>query len=107
MAEVEGVPVVFRQGVWDDLVGGFKHGDVDMLAGMLRSREREQFANFSTPYLVVHYSIFVRNDDSAVHGQNDLCGRAVLVERGSQMREFLGSGTLGARPCRWRPSRRR
>jgi PAS domain S-box-containing protein len=97
VADVEGVPIVFKAGVWGDLVGGFKRGEIDMLAGMLQSKEREEFASFSSPHLVVHYSLFVRSDNRSIHSGDDLRGRVVLVERGSQMHEFLGTGTLGAK----------
>jgi two-component system sensor histidine kinase EvgS len=97
VAEVEDIRVEFRAGVWEDLVRDFQRGDVDMLAGMLHSREREQFADFSSPHLVVHYSIFVRTSERAIRGQSDLRGRGVLVERGSQMHEFLRANPNGAR----------
>ncbi len=95
VAEVEGIRVEFRAGVWEDLVERFKRGQIDMLAGMLHSRERERFAAFSTPYLVVHYSIFVRTPEPVLADVGALRGKSVLVERGSQMHDFLRADSLG------------
>jgi len=95
LAEVEGLDLEFRADTWDGTLQAFRAGRLDMLAGMLHSQAREAFADFSTPHLVVHYSIFVRRGDPRVRGEADLAGLHTLVERGSQMDDHLRAAGLG------------
>ncbi|HEX9011287.1 MAG TPA: transporter substrate-binding domain-containing protein [Holophagaceae bacterium] len=96
LAEVEDLQLEFRADTWDGTLQAFRSGRLDMLAGMLHSQAREAFADFSTPHLVVHYSIFVRHGDRGIGGESDLPGHRVLVERGSQMDDHLRASGLGA-----------
>jgi PAS domain S-box-containing protein len=95
LAEVEGLDLAFKADTWDGTLQAFRAGRLDMLAGMLHSRAREAFADFSTPHLVVHYSIFVRRGDRRVQGEANLAGLHTLVERGSQMDDHLRAAGLG------------
>ncbi len=96
LAQVEGLDVTFRADTWENIRSRFASGEVDVLPGMLRSKEREAEVAFSAPHLVVHYAIFVRNDNTAIHGLEDLRGRRILVQQRSQMQEFLTARGLGA-----------
>jgi len=84
---------------WDQIRQALEAGRIDVAAGMLRSPDRERFADFSKPHMVVHYSIFLRRDSPPAKNLGDLRGRKVLVEQGSQMHEHLialgyGSGVV-------------
>jgi len=66
---------------------------IRMLAGMMRSKEREHYADFSTAYLVIHYGIYVRKGSKAFQNLEALRNQSVIVENGAQMHEYLK--TLG------------
>ncbi|HJV48743.1 MAG TPA: transporter substrate-binding domain-containing protein [Geothrix sp.] len=89
VAELEGLDLAFRADTWDGTLNAFREGKVDLLAGLLHSKAREAFADFSTPHLVVHYAIFVRNGDSRIQDESQLKGHRILVERQSQMHDHL------------------
>ena len=91
VAQATGLNIRFQAGPWDQIRGDLEAGRIDMLAGMLRSKERERYATFSSPCLVVFYGIFVRKGSNDIHTLEDLRGRQVLVENGSQMHEYLTS----------------
>jgi two-component system, cell cycle sensor histidine kinase and response regulator CckA len=95
VAQATGLNVRFQAGPWDRIRGDLEAGRIDMLAGMLRSQERERYAGFSSPCLVVFYGIFVRKGTEGIHTLEDLRGRKVLVENGSQMHEYLKSLGFG------------
>ncbi|HEX9082557.1 MAG TPA: transporter substrate-binding domain-containing protein, partial [Holophagaceae bacterium] len=97
VAKVEDLELTFQADTWDRTLQAFQEGKVDVLAGLLRSTSREAFADFSTPHLVVHYSLFIRDGEPRIHGLGDLAGRRVLVERHSQMDEYLQGAGLGLR----------
>jgi two-component system, cell cycle sensor histidine kinase and response regulator CckA len=90
-AQATGLDIRFQPGPWDRIRGDLEARRIDMLAGMLRSKERERYADFSSPCLVVLYGIFVRTDTSDIRTLEALRGRRILVENGSQMHEFLKS----------------
>ncbi|GLH72107.1 hypothetical protein GETHLI_06090 [Geothrix limicola] len=91
VAELEGLDLEFRADTWDGTLSAFREGRVDVLAGLLHSKAREAFADFSTPHLVVHYAIFVRNGDLRIQDASQLKGHRILVERQSQMHDHLRS----------------
>jgi two-component system, cell cycle sensor histidine kinase and response regulator CckA len=88
-AQATGLDIRFQPGPWDQIRGDLEAGRIGLLAGMLRSEERERYAEFSSPCLVVFYGIFVRKDSRDIHSLEDLRGRRILVENGSQMHEHL------------------
>ncbi|HJW73430.1 MAG TPA: transporter substrate-binding domain-containing protein [Geothrix sp.] len=96
VAEAEGFTLEFKADTWNGTLDAFREGRLDMLPGLLHSKARETFADFSTPHLVVHYSIFVRRGERALRGESDLKGRRILVERQSQMQDHLQALGLGA-----------
>lgn len=96
VAEATDLQVRFQPGPWDRIRGDLEAGRIDMLAGMLKSAERERYATFSSPTLMIFYGIYVRKDSVGVNRLEDLKGRQVLVENGSQMHEHLKSIGFGA-----------
>ncbi len=96
VARTMGLEVRIQAAPWDQIRQALEAGRIDMAAGMLRSPDRERFADFSKPHLVVHYSIFLRRDSPPVENLGELRGRRVLVERGSQMHDYLVSLGFGS-----------
>ncbi len=95
LAEVEGLEVTFYADSWERIRSRFAAGELDVLPGMLHSKEREAEVAFSAPHLVVHYTIFVRRGGPFIQGLGDLPGRRILVQQKSQMHEFLSTQGLG------------
>jgi len=94
VAAVEDLDLAFQADTWDNTLQAFREGRIDLLPGLLHSKAREDFADFSTPHLVVHYTIFVRRGDRSIQAETDLMGRRVLVERRSLMDDHLRSAGL-------------
>jgi PAS domain S-box-containing protein len=96
VARVMGLEIRILPGPWEEVRKGLEQGRIDLAPGMLKSPERARFADFSAPHMVVHYSIFVRRDATALKSLEELRGHRILVERGSQMHEHLLGQGFGA-----------
>ena len=81
--------VAFRLGTWSDLRERLREGEIDALAGMYDSPERRGEVEFSLPYAVMTYGVFVRKGAPEVAGVPDLAGKRVLVGRSEIMEEQL------------------
>lgn len=73
---------------WAEIKDDLKKGTIDVLPLVSRSRERDEYFDFSVPYLQLHGTIFVRVDDHRVHGEADLRGKEVIVMRGDTAHEY-------------------
>ncbi|WP_233008645.1 substrate-binding periplasmic protein [Rheinheimera faecalis] len=55
--------LVLQHGTWQDLLGQFRQGQLDVLLGASKTPAREEFALFSEPYRAEQFQLFVRKDD--------------------------------------------
>jgi Bacterial extracellular solute-binding proteins, family 3 len=64
-----------------ELLGLIKDGQVDMLLALAVTPERDEFADFSAAYVVLHYALFVRNDDHTISSVSDLANKTPIDGR--------------------------
>ncbi len=57
----------------------FKAGYIDVLINLAISDERNHFADFTVPHVVVHGAIFVRKGQNKIHSEADLAGKSIIV----------------------------
>jgi len=96
IARVMGMQIEIRPGAWGELKEELAAGRIQVLTAMLKSPEREKSFAFSEPPLKVQYSLFVRTGPQAPRDLEALRGRRILVQRGSQMHEYLLERGLSA-----------
>jgi len=82
-------PLVIKVGPWSDMRAALTRGEIDVLPGMLYSEQRDLEFDFTASHLTVAYSIFVRKDTPAIASEDDLEGKAVIVEAGSLMHDRM------------------
>ncbi len=71
----------------------FRSGTLDLLQSYAPSPAREQYADFSVPYVVMEGAVFTRRGFRTVRTLEDLRGARVLVHRGSLGEQLLrGAG---------------
>jgi polar amino acid transport system substrate-binding protein len=80
VAEVQGIEYEVRTATWDELRQQLEKGEIDVNPGVVQSEARDVLLDFSVPTVLVHHSIFVR-DDSNIEQPSDLRGAAVAVQR--------------------------
>lgn len=79
-----GVRVEFVADTYRNFVEGLKADKYDVVMNDLTpTPERMKQVDFSTPYGVEDFRIFVRQDNTDIHGAADLKGRSVGVSTGS------------------------
>lgn len=57
--------LVMQHGIWQELLGQFRQGQIDVLLGASKTPAREEFALFSEPYRAEQFQLFVRKDNAA------------------------------------------
>ena len=66
---------------WTEVLQQAKDKEVDLLPAIVAFPEREQFLNFTSPYLSFPYVIFTRENAPFITGLKDLYGKLVGVEK--------------------------
>ena len=92
-AEAMGMRATFRLGPWSEIRQQVLDGKLDALSGLTYSEERDQVYDFSNPHSKLTIDVFVRND-SQVTTLEDLRGKAVIVQAGGIMDDFLTKENL-------------
>lgn len=88
--------VVFKVGPWSEIKQDLADGRIQVLPLVGRTPEREAHYDFTFPYLTMHGTILVREDDTRIRSLEDLKGMQVAVMAGDNAEEFLHRTKLGA-----------
>ncbi|GAB6095764.1 hypothetical protein JCM14469_20170 [Desulfatiferula olefinivorans] len=86
--DVTGLRGDIRLGVWSTVRESLLRGEIDVIAGMYHSKEREKSFGFSVPHNQVSSALFVR-DDNPLTRFSQIRGRAIVVQRGDIMHDYL------------------
>ncbi|MEQ1635076.1 MAG: transporter substrate-binding domain-containing protein [Methylococcales bacterium] len=62
-----------------ELLQAFKGGKIDVLINLAISDERNHFADFTVPHVIVHGAIFVRTSEFKIVSEDDLTGKSIIV----------------------------
>ena len=79
VAAEAGLKYSIRVRPFHELLEEFKEGKIDVLINLAHSDERDKFADFSVPHIVVHGAIFVRKGKTDIHTENDLTNKSIIV----------------------------
>jgi ABC-type amino acid transport substrate-binding protein/nitrogen-specific signal transduction histidine kinase len=91
-----GHEVSFKTGPWDQVKKSLIQGEVQVLPLVGRTPERQQFFDFTVPYLTLYGTIVVREGETGINTLADLVGRQVAVMRGDNAEEFVRRINLDA-----------
>lgn len=91
-----GHEVDFRIGPWNQVKKMLATGEVQVLPLVGRTPEREALYDFTFPYLTMHGTIVVREEETGIRTLADLRGRGVAVMRDDNAEEFLRRVAIGA-----------
>lgn len=83
-----GYEVEITLGPWSEIRQGLLDGKYDLLMGMVPTTEREKDYDFSIPYTYITFDLFVPQN-SNVRSLQDLEDKAVVVQAGGLMQEYL------------------
>ena len=97
IAEVMGMEVEIRLGIWTDMRHALENGEIDALQGMVYSKERSQFFDFSPPHAIIHQSIFARRGETMAASLEALRDKEVIVQQSGIMHDYLMTLDVGAK----------
>jgi len=79
VAAEAGLSYAIRVNPFREVFQNFKDGETDVLINLARSEERDQFADFTVPHVIVHGAIFVRKGETSIRSEDDLVGKSIIV----------------------------
>ncbi len=85
--------VEIKLGPWSQARKDLEEGRIDIVTGMIASAVREARVDFTTPFLVVNYAMFTR-EDSPIQSIMDLRGRELIVQREDIMHDYAVANKL-------------
>jgi PAS domain S-box-containing protein len=96
VAAIMGYDVEIRLNPWAQTLKALEQGEINVIAGMYESKDRDKFFDFSVPHTLVYSALVVRQN-SSIRSFNDLRGKEIIVvERGFQ-HELLQKEGLASR----------
>jgi len=86
--EAAGLKAKIELELWPIIRKELESDKIDVITGIYYSKERDKLVDFSVPFLIVKYSIFVRKD-SKISSVSDLNGKEIIVMQGAIPHDFL------------------
>ncbi len=74
---------------WGEVIVQMENRELDLLSAAVQTSDREQFAEFTTPYLTLPTVIFTHDDVSFISDLSQLEGQKVAVVRGFAIIDYL------------------
>ena len=91
ISQYSGLQIEVRTGVWQDILQQVRAGELLGLSCAVKTTERQQYLNFTDPYLSVPTAVYVREDHPDIRQLGDLTGQTVALNTGSYLHEWLAS----------------
>ncbi|MEW6236530.1 MAG: transporter substrate-binding domain-containing protein [Candidatus Omnitrophota bacterium] len=88
VAEVMNLDVEIHLGSWNSVREALEKGEIDILAGMFYSPQRDKTVDFSIPHTIVTHAIFIRKDSPPIRTEQELNGKEIVVQRGDIMHDY-------------------
>ncbi len=83
------IPISFHIDEWNKIKKELQEGTLDVLPLVGRTMERDKFFDFTTPYITMHSTVFVRKNTPPIASLSDLANKKLLVMSGDNAHEFL------------------
>ena len=90
------IPLQIELGPWDIVRKELELGQIDALAGMYRTKTRDDKVDFSVPHFITSYSIFVRKD-SEINTLEECYGKKIIVARGDLGHDYVVENNISDR----------
>jgi len=96
ISSVMGIEAEIRLAPWNDVRHALDAGEIDVIAGMVYTEEREQIYDFSIPYNMITMDLFVR-ERSKIRSLDDARNKELIVQEGGVMHDYLIKQNLASR----------
>lgn len=89
IAKKSGLEFEVRPNVWSLVLQEIQAGEIDALSCAVKTPQREEYLDFTPPYLSISLAIVTLMQRDDIKGIEDLRGKRVAVNRGSYLQEWL------------------
>ena len=89
IADVMGIEIQIRLDEWSQIRKALENGKVDVLQGMVASKERSKLFDFSPPHTFINQSIFARKGSPQIQLVEELSGQDLIVQKNGIMHDYL------------------
>jgi len=89
VAKEAGFKLHIKVGTWDLIKNQLAKNELDALPLVGKTPEREEYFDFTMPYISLHGAIFTRKKYIKINNRDDLKGKVLLVMKGDNAEEFL------------------
>lgn len=93
VARTMGLNIKIELGPWSTVRAELESGKIDGLTAMSPSPERSRVIRFSTTYVYISHSLFVRKGEE-IKSIDDISGKQVIVVKGDIMHDYIVSNRL-------------
>lgn len=90
-AQEVGIGLSFKIDEWNVIKNELKEGQLDVLPLVGYTEERDEFYDFTVPYIVLRGNIFVRKGNEDIQAEDDLYGKSIIVMEGDNSQEYTES----------------
>ncbi len=94
IAEVMDLDLEITLGPWQEVREQLENGEIDIITGMYKTKERDKHADFSIPHFYATYGIFIRKG-SAINGLTDIEDKEIIVQEGDLGHDYIKAAGLG------------
>lgn len=88
-SQATGTRVILQGMEWDEALRRMREGEFDVIDTIFRTKEREAYLDFSSPYQGIDVPIFFHRDISGIVSPKDLMGFVVGVKKGDAVISYL------------------
>jgi signal transduction histidine kinase/DNA-binding NarL/FixJ family response regulator len=91
VAQETGIQVSFKIDQWAVIKEELRNGQLDVLPLVSYSEERDQYYDFSVPYIVMYGNIFLKESNTDIKSEDDLEGKRIAVMDGDTAHDYAVS----------------
>ena len=84
-----GLEINIPVGPWHEIKQKLIDKKIDLLPFVSYSRVRDQFFDFTVPYLKMHGTVFVRKGETSIHSEKDLKNKEIITMRADAAHEYV------------------
>lgn len=88
VAKEMGIKYKFRVRPFDELLGDFREGRIDVLINLAYSNKRAEFAEFSAPHVVSYGTFFARRGTPEFTSERELYDKEIVVLKGDLLDDY-------------------
>jgi two-component sensor histidine kinase/ABC-type amino acid transport substrate-binding protein len=91
--KVKGIDYTIELDVWNIVRTALENKEIDMISGMVYSEERAKTFDFSSPFIQITHTAFVK-DNIAINSIDDLKDLTIIVQKGDIMHDYAIENNL-------------